>query len=171
MLPLLRARLLPTWLVVAVVDGLFASALAVLAYGSTASRLWQGVAATVLGPAALAGGARTVGVGLLLHLGVALGWSAAFLAALGASDRLRRVVATPGGVAAVALVYGPAIWLAMSLVVIPLLTGRPPAVTARWWVQLLGHVPFVSLPIVVVGARGVRRAPDRRATPPAAHAV
>jgi len=36
----------------------------------------------------------------------------------------------------------------MSCAVIPLLLHRPPTITARWWVQLLGHFPFVGLPIV-----------------------
>jgi uncharacterized membrane protein YagU involved in acid resistance len=55
---------------------------------------------------------------------------------------------------AVAAVYGPVIWLVMSLVVIPMLTHRPPAINIRWWVQLVGHVPFVALPIVtLIGGR------------------
>jgi uncharacterized membrane protein YagU involved in acid resistance len=61
---------------------------------------------------------------------------------------VRRVLDTPYGVAKVAAVYGPFIWLMMSLVVIPLLTHRPPTITYRWWVQLIGHFPFVGLPIV-----------------------
>ena len=40
--------------------------------------------------------------------------------------------------------YGPVIWLVMSLVVIPFLTKRPPTVAFRWWVQLVGHFPFVK---------------------------
>jgi hypothetical protein len=36
----------------------------------------------------------------------------------------------------------------MSLAVIPLATGRPPAFGFRWWVQVLAHVPFVALPLV-----------------------
>lgn len=51
-------------------------------------------------------------------------------------------------------VYGPAIWVVMSLVVIPFLTGRPPTVTYRWWIQLAGHAAFVGLPIVATIARG-----------------
>jgi hypothetical protein len=152
---LFLSRLVRTWLVIATVDGLFASALSVFAYKSTVTRLWQGVAATVLGPSAFTGGLRTAGVGVLLHLGVALGWSALFLALVTASRRLRRVLASPGGVVAAAAVYGPAIWLVMSLAVIPMLTGRPPTFTVRWWVQLVGHIPFVALPIVAMSARGV----------------
>jgi hypothetical protein len=135
-----------------VVDGIFASALNVFAYESTVTQLWQRVASTVLGPVALAWGMRSALFGLLLHLGVALAWSTVFLALATASPRLRRLIATPGGVVAVAAVYGPAIWMVMSLVVIPMLTGRAPTIGARWWVQLAGHIPFVALPIVALTA-------------------
>jgi len=36
----------------------------------------------------------------------------------------------------------------MSLVVIPLFRQLPPSFTVRWLVQLIGHFPFVGLPIV-----------------------
>lgn len=147
------SRLVRVWLVIAAVDGVCASALSVVAYGSTVTRLWQGVAGTVLGPRALDGGWRTALVGVLLHLGVALGWSTVFLALATASPRLRRAIATSGGGLAVAAVYGPVVWLVMSLAVIPLLTGRPPTPTQGWWVQLVAHVPFVALPIVAMTAR------------------
>ena len=150
----LLARLIPAWLVTATIDGLFASALSVFAYHSTVTRLWQGVASTLLGPAALTGGTRTVLIGIIMHIGVALFWTTVFLALVTFSPRLRRAITTPAGIVAVAAVYGPVIWLVMSFVVIPTLTGRPPAVTVRWWVQLLGHIPFVALPIVAMIARG-----------------
>ena len=47
--------------------------------------------------------------------------------------------------------YGPFIWTVMSVVVIPLLVHRPPSINVRWWVQFVGHIPFVALPIVGVG--------------------
>jgi hypothetical protein len=47
----------------------------------------------------------------------------------------------------------------MSLVVIPVLVHRPPAVTIRWWVQLIGHIPFVALPIVGAISRTVNPEP------------
>ena len=149
------ALLLRTWLVIAVIDGIFASCLSVFAYGSTVSRLWQGVASSVLGAAAFTGGTRAVLVGLLLHLGVALAWSTVFLALVIVWPGLRRTIATPGGVIRVAAVYGPAVWVVMSLVVIPMVTGRGPTITVRWWIQLLGHIPFVALPIVAMIARGI----------------
>jgi hypothetical protein len=148
------SRLVPAWLITAATDGVFASALSVFAYHSTVARLWQGVAATLLGPAALQGGMRTALIGVLMHIGVALWWSTVFLGLYMAWPRLRRIVSTGGGTVGVAAVYGPLIWLAMSWVVIPQLTGRPPSITVRWWVQLFGHIPFVALPIVAtIGLR------------------
>jgi len=147
-------RVARAWPVIAVVDGLFATALSILAYDSTATRLWQGVASTLLGPAAFEGGARTALVGLAMHVGVALRWAAVFGALYVALPALRRLVATPAGVLAAAAVYGPLVWIVMSCLVVPALTGRPPTIGARWWVQAAGHVVFVALPIVLMTRRG-----------------
>jgi hypothetical protein len=160
------SRLVPAWLTTALTDGLFASALSVFAYHSTVARLWQGVAATLLGPAALQGGIRTALIGVMMHIGVALWWSTVFLILYSAWPRLRRIVSTAGGAIGVAMVYGPLIWLVMSWVVIPQLTGRPPTITVRWWVQLLGHIPFVALPIVATIGLGVGSSVRRRSVQP-----
>lgn len=141
-------ELVPVWLVTAAWDFICATALSVFAYHTSAARLWQGVAATVLGTKALEGGATTVAVGLLLHLAVALTWSAVFLAATHLSPALRRAIETPTGALGLAAAYGPLIWLVMSLVVIPLAAGRPPRFGVRWWVQIFAHVPFVTVPLV-----------------------
>ena len=143
-------------LVTGVVDGLFSSALSVFAYGSTASRLFQGVAAVLLGPAAFDGGARTAALGLLMHFGVAFGWSVVFLLLVTRSAWIRGLLALWRGVVTVAAVYGPFIWVVMSMAVIPLFTHRPPAITIRWWIQLVGHWPFVGIPIVASIASSVR---------------
>ena len=156
-----RSLLLRAWVTIAIVDFIFASCLSIFAYGSTFTRLWQGVASALLGPSAIQGGTRTVVVGLLLHLCVAFTWSAVFLTLALNWTRLRHMIATPGGILVVATVYGPAIWCVMSLVVIPLSTGRPPAISVRWWIQLVAHIPFVALPIVTVVGRGLN-ARDRQ---------
>jgi hypothetical protein len=91
-----------------------------------------------------------------MHVGVAFGWSAVFLVLYLRSATLRRELASTAGIIKVAAIYGPLVWLVMSLVVIPLLVGRPPQITVRWWVQLLGHIPFVAIPIVASIARGNR---------------
>ena len=136
-------------LLTAVTDGIFSSVLNAFFYGSTVMRLWQGVSSTLMGPRALEGGAHTAAIGVFMHFGVAFAWSAVFVFVILRSTRVRRLIETWPGAIKVAAVFGPSIWLVMSLVVIPLLTHRPPAITFRWWVQLVGHFPFVGLPIVV----------------------
>ena len=147
--------LVRAWLMITIVDGLYASALTMFAYKSTFSRLWQGVASTLLGASALQGGTRTVLIGLLMHAGVALAWTIVFMMLVMALPWLRRVITSWSAIMAVAAVYGPFIWLVMSFVVIPRLTGRPPTINSRWWVQLLSHIPFVALPIVAMIGRGL----------------
>ncbi len=56
---------------------------------------------------------------------------------------------------------GPFIWMVMSLAVIPLLLQRPPAINIRWLVQLIGHIPFVGIPIVASIGRGAPRSEGR----------
>jgi hypothetical protein len=146
-------RLIRAGLLTGLLDGLFSSFLSVAFYGSTVTRLFQGVASTLIGPRAFDGGTATALLGVLMHFGVAFGWSAVFLLILSRSGALRRALASSSGVVAVAAVYGPFVWLVMSLVVIPLLLHRPPAITIRWWIQLIGHFPFVGLPIVAATSR------------------
>ena len=148
--------LLPVWLVTAAWDFVCASALGALAYQTPVARLWRGVASTLLGPPALEGGGGAFAVGVALHLAVAFTWSALFVAAVLLSPPLRRTIETKRGALAVAVAYGPLIWLAMSLVVIPLATGRPPRFGFRWWVQVVAHVPFVTLPLVFMARRVLR---------------
>jgi hypothetical protein len=147
--------LLPVWLVTAGWDFLCATALSMLAYHGTVAGLWRGVAATVLGPRALVGGWPTIALGLALHLAVALTWSALFVAVVWGSPALQRAIESRGGALAVAAVYGPCIWLVMSLVVIPLATSRSPTIGLRWWVQVVAHVPFVTIPLVFMTRHAV----------------
>ena len=127
-----------------------------MAYQSTASRLFQGVAGVLLGAEALDGGIATVAIGVLMHFGVAFGWSAVFLFLVPRSPWVLRLRASRYGVAKVASLYGPLIWLVMSLVVIPILAAvahdQPPLVDPVRWAH-----PFVGLPIVAASGRGSPR--------------
>lgn len=143
--PLVRA-----WLLTGVVDATFATVQSVAFSHSTVARLWQGVASVPFGARALDGGSTFVVVGLLIHFAVALLWSSVLLVGLLQVRWLRRLVAGPAGPLKAALGYGPLIWMTMSLVLIPLVAHRPPNLTARWLVQLVGHIPFVALPIAVM---------------------
>jgi hypothetical protein len=147
---------LRAWALITVVDGIFATVLPVAAYGQSVGRVWQGIASLLLGRAAMQGGARTILFGLVMHATVALVWTTVFLVLVLLSPRLRRLVATPAGILGVATLYGPTIWIAMSLVVIPRFTNRATQISERWWVQLLAHIPFVALPIVATIGRGLR---------------
>jgi len=144
------SRLVRAWLVTGVTDAIFSSVLVSVFYHSTVTRLWQGVASVPLGKEALNGGTTTALIGLLIHFGVAFWWSAVFLFLYMQSARIRALVASRYGVVKVAALYGPFIWLVMSLAVIPLFLHRPPTINFRWWVQLLGHIPFVAIPIVAM---------------------
>jgi hypothetical protein len=146
-------RLVRAGLLTGITDGLFAIVLSVFFYGSTVARLWQGVASTLLGKEAFEGGTTTALVGVLMHFGVAFGWSAVFIFLVLRSRRVRDVLASPYGPAKVGALYGPFIWSVMSLIVIPLLVHRPPTIGARWWIQLIGHIPFVGIPIAAASRR------------------
>jgi len=149
---------LRAWAIVAVVDGIFATTLPVVAYGQPLWRVWKGVASVLLGPAAMQGGTSTILFGLLMHASVALTWTTVFLVLALLSPRLRRIVTTPAGILGIATLYGPMIWIVMSFLVIPRFTARPPTVNDRWWVQLFAHIPFVAVPIVTTIGRGLRSA-------------
>jgi hypothetical protein len=157
--PTIARALLITWLVTGAWDFLCASALSVLGYHGTFAGLWRGVAATAFGQRMLTAGTAGVLAGIGAHLSIAFTWSAIFIAVLAASAGLRRIVARPAGAVAVACVYGPIIWLVMSLGLIPFLTGRSPSFTPRWWVQVFAHIPFVTLPLVWTARRTLLRDP------------
>jgi hypothetical protein len=140
-------------IITGLVDGAFSSILSTAVYGSTVTRLFQRVASTLLGPTAFDGGLSTAFVGVLMHFGVALGWSTVFFLLYESSPRLRAVLASPEGILVVAAAFGMFVWLTMSLVILPLLSQAPP-INARWLIQLLGHFPFVGIPIVWTIARG-----------------
>ena len=151
------SRLVRAGLLTGIIDGLFACFLSGVVYRTGVTRLWQGVASVLLGPPALTGGTRTVLIGVLLHFGVAFTWSAVFLFLVMRWGRVRELLAAPWGVLKLAAVYGPFIWMMMSLVIIPAFTGRSPPITTRWWVNFFGHIPFVAVPMLwaIRGSRSV----------------
>jgi len=147
------ARLVRAGLLCGLVDGSWAVVLTLL-YGRSVQRMFQGIASTLFGPEMLERGLAGAAVGLGMHFGVAFGWSAVFLGLSAGLPVLRRLLRTRLGLALVAAVYGPAIWVVMSGAVIPTLTGRPLSLTRGWWIQLAGHAVFVGLPIVWGIGRG-----------------
>ncbi|MFN8060550.1 MAG: hypothetical protein U0Q12_15450 [Vicinamibacterales bacterium] len=153
----MMSRVWRTGLACALTDGLWAT-VQTFARGQPPLSVWMRVAATVFGPGMLTAGPAAVVVGLGVHVCVAFGASAVFLVLLSRSAGLRRLVSRPAGLVCAAAVYGPLVWLTMSALVIPLRTGRPLAVTGRWFTELAGHVVFVGLPIVWAARREDGRA-------------
>ncbi len=153
----LISSLVQATLLAGIVDGLFSSILSVAFYHSTVSRLFQGVASVLLGNDAFNGGAKTTALGILMHFGVAFAWSAIFLFVVMRWRWVQSTLNSKYGIAKMALLYGPFIWMLMSLAFIPSFTHRAPAITIRWWVQLIGHFPFVGLPIVASCFRALSR--------------
>lgn len=142
------ARWIRAGLACGVTDFLWACGQTKFMYGGSITRLWQGVASVPFGPSMLEGGRQTALLGVGLHFVTAFTWSAVFVFLVSRVPFVRRVLASPGGAWKVAAVYGPFVWTAMSWAVIPSMTHRFPAITARWFIQLIGHIPFVGLPIV-----------------------
>ena len=146
-------RILAAGAATGVTDGVLAVSLCYL-YAATCvpTRTFQGIAAGVLGrEPALAGGAATVVLGLLLHFFIATSWSTVYGVGYERWEGLRRLTAAPWGVALAATVFGMGVWLTMNRIVTPLSFARPtPPFTQVWWVLLAAHPVFVGLPIVAI---------------------
>lgn len=147
------SRLVRAWLVTGLTDAIFSTVLVTVFYHSTAERLWQGVASVLLGKEALNGGTKAALIGLLMHFGVAFAWTAVFLFLVLPLSWIRSLLASRYGAVKMAALYGPFVWLVMSLAVIPLFVHHPPTINFRWWVQFFGHIPFVAIPIVAITSR------------------
>ncbi len=109
---------------------------------------WNAVARVAFGPDVFEPGAVAIAVGLCVHVCVAFGWSGFYVLVESQWSALRRTVATPAGLVGVAAIVGPVVWMVMSMVVIPIRTGREPTINGRWFIQLAGHALFVGLPLV-----------------------
>ena len=151
-------------LAVGVSDFLFASVSNWFMQQRTPLRVFQGVASVPFGKGMLDGGVPTAILGLTLHFGVALLWSTVYFFLTRSNPTMRNLVRSPGGAAGFALVYGPCIWLVMSLLLIPAFVHRQPTFTPIWWVQLVGHALFVVGPMIWAfgDGRGEQRRKGRR---------
>ncbi len=149
------SRLVRAGLITGVADGLWAMALA-LWNNRPAMRVWQTVASVPFGKAMFDGGVLTQVLGLVMHFGVAFAWSGLFLLFVLRSPWLRGILDSQYGVLKVAVIYGPMVWVMMSVVIIPLILQRPVTITSAWWIQLPGHFLFVGIPIAAFTGSGSR---------------
>jgi uncharacterized membrane protein YagU involved in acid resistance len=110
--------------------------------GISPPRIFQSVAAGLLGRSAFQGGAKTAALGLALHFLIAFSAAAVYYAASRKIKLLieRHVIA--------GLLYGEAVWLFMNFVVIPLSAAQSgPFTTAAILTGPIGHPFLVGLPI------------------------
>lgn len=155
MQPILWTRATAAAATVFVLDGLYVVAVfAWLMQAATAQRVFQGIARALIGSEAFEGGATTMAIGVAMHFGIALLWSAVWALLYARSARIRRYVARLGAALLLGIVYGIAVHLAMQLVVLPL-TQAPvaPLLSRGGLLVLLAHVVVVGPPIVMIVRR------------------
>jgi hypothetical protein len=135
-------------LAVGVLDGLFALIFYGLILGGKPTRIFQSVAAGLLGAASFAGGTRTFLLGVLLHFVVAACIAAVYYAAsLTLPVLIRRPVVC-------GLVYGMVAYLVMNHVVIPLsAVGSRPFSFRLFLPAFVGHAFLVGLPVALLARR------------------
>ncbi len=138
-------------LVVGLLDGLFALIFYGLILGAKPLRIFQAVAAGLLGKASFEGGIPTFVLGILLHFIVASCIAAVYyLASLKLPVLINHAVAC-------GLIYGMLAYLGMNYVVIPLSaasTGRFSLGT--FLPAFIGHAFLVGLPIGLIGRRSAQ---------------
>ncbi|HEY6120818.1 MAG TPA: hypothetical protein VIV66_12730 [Pyrinomonadaceae bacterium] len=140
-------------LVVAILDGLFAFTYYGLILGVKPLRIFQSVAAGLLGTDSFSGGVKTFVLGLLLHLVVATCIATVFyLASLKLPILLQHAVVS-------GLIYGVIAYLVMKFVVTPLsaIGRRPVPRLSIFLTEMIGHAFLVGLPIALVARRSSRR--------------
>jgi len=110
--------------------------------------LLQYVASGALGPAAFQGGVKTALIGLALHFLIATIWTVVFYLA---SRKLLFLIERP---IQFGLLYGIAVYLIMTFVVVPLsrVTPRPATLTGRT-IGILTIMFCIGLPIALIVRR------------------
>lgn len=145
-------RILLAGALTGVSDILWAIVLTVsLARYPSLERLGQAIATGLIGrEAAQAGGWSTASLGYAIHFCIATAWAAVYFLARRNSPWLQRLTATRQGRLAAGVVYGMLVWILMTTVVLPLSQANPTPIGSKFfWIQLVGHIPFVGLPITL----------------------
>ena len=142
-------------LVVGILDLLFAFTFYGLILGAPALRIFQSVAAGVLGrTAANEGGVGTFLLGILLHFVVATCIATVYYLASRALPILIRYAVVSG------LIYGMIAYLGMKFLVVPLSAigqrGRLPRLPI-FLTEIVGHALLVGLPLAMLARRSANR--------------
>jgi len=140
-------------LVVGILDGLFALVFYGLILGVQPLRIFQSVAAGLLGRASYEGGVKTFLLGLLIHFIVATCIAAVYYLATLILPFLIRYAVVCG------LVYGMIAYMVMNYVVIPLSAIDVSNRSFNWRTFLpafIGHAFLVGLPVALLARRSAQ---------------
>ena len=152
--------ILLTALAVAIADGLFPIVGNFTRLGWNAPRrVFQSVAAGVLGRPSFDGGVPTALLGVALHCAIALIWTSIYAFVVRRLRIVQRLVTTTAGTIAVGAIYGAVIWCSMDFIVIPLSRATfTPVSNPAFWQQLIWHVVGVGQIVVWFSERVFGRA-------------
>ena len=141
-------------LAVGILDGLFALIFYGLVMDAKPLRIFQSVAAGLLGrTAAYEGGTKTFLLGILLHFVVASCIAGVYYVASRVLPLLIRHAVISG------LIYGPIAYLVMNYVVVPLSAIRRSPGPKRlpiFLTEIIGHALLVGLPIALLARRSAK---------------
>ena len=147
-------------LVVGILDLLFAFTFYGLILGAKPLRIFQSVAAGLLGrTAAFEGGVRTFLLGILLHFVVATCIATVYYVASRMLPVLIRHAVVSG------LIYGMIAYLGMNYVVVPLSAIGPRSAPPRlsiFLTEIIGHGFLVGLPLALLARRSANESIDHR---------
>jgi hypothetical protein len=142
-------------LVVGILDLLFAFIFYGLILGAPPLRIFQSVAAGLVGrTAAYEGGVKTFVLGILLHFVVAACIAAVFYSATRIFPALLRYAVVSG------LIYGMIAYLGMNYVVVPLSAIRRspgPKKLPIFLTEIIGHAFLVGLPLALLARRSAKK--------------
>ena len=117
------------------------SVLALVLYPVSLLRIYQSVAAGLLGRDAYQGGLATAALGMFLHFFIATTAAFVYVAASSRLELLRRQPVPCG------LVFGAAVYFFMNFVVVPLSRARAGGFA---WKPMVGHALLLGLPIALI---------------------
>jgi hypothetical protein len=132
--------------------GLGDTVLAILLFRVGPVRIYQSVAAGLLGRDSFEGGLATAALGMFLHFFIATSAAAVYVAA---SSRLKLLLDQP---VLCGLVFGVAVYFFMNVVVVPLSRAARGGGFVFSWRLMVGHALLVGLPIALVARARLRGA-------------
>ncbi|HEY4321049.1 MAG TPA: hypothetical protein VGM77_07695 [Gemmatimonadales bacterium] len=118
----------------------------------TTTQLLQSIASSVLGVGASHEGMAAAWLGAAIHYGVALGWTAVFIALIRWWPSFRRLLASPSGTIKAGFPFGMAVWLLMNFLIVPHTRhGTAASISTAWfWGCLVWHAVGVGWPMALI---------------------